>query len=372
MGFDLIPAVDAAGLPAPAWLFHFFLVFTFFLHLLFMNLTLGGTLLAAVAHSLNRGRGDGRLGVMASRLVAMNSYGISLTITTGVAPLLFIQTLYQQYFYSGTILIGSMWFALVIFLIVGYYAAYLYKFKGAPTTGRGGGVWIWSAALLFLLIASIHVAVHLIHVQPQGWIGYAANGWSVISDPTFFPRLLHFVLAGVGYSALVVAWWAVRQANRGEATELNTAIAETSWRWALWTTALVVVDGVVLLLLLPRPVLSGFMQGGAAVHLPFTVGLLGAIGLVFMLARARDPVASTSTVTGTLAATVFVVLVMTVTRHQIRLLYLEPTAQLQTFTVAAQWFNFVLFVVLLVASLATVAYMVHRVLTSPAQGEDAA
>ncbi len=44
---DLVPAVDAAGLPGPVWLFQALLVFTFFLHLLFMNLTLGGTLLAA-------------------------------------------------------------------------------------------------------------------------------------------------------------------------------------------------------------------------------------------------------------------------------------------------------------------------------------
>jgi hypothetical protein len=40
--------------------------------------------------------------------------------------------------------------------------------------------------------------------------------------------------------------------------------------------------------------------------------------------------------------------------------------------VAAQWFNFTLWVVLLVAGLATVGYMVRRVLSSPATGADAA
>ena len=38
MQADLVPAVDPAGLPGPPWLFHVLLVFTFFLHMLFMNL----------------------------------------------------------------------------------------------------------------------------------------------------------------------------------------------------------------------------------------------------------------------------------------------------------------------------------------------
>ena len=38
---NLIPAVEATAIPGPLWLFHTLLVFTFFLHALFMNLTLG-------------------------------------------------------------------------------------------------------------------------------------------------------------------------------------------------------------------------------------------------------------------------------------------------------------------------------------------
>jgi hypothetical protein len=42
------------------------------------------------------------------------------------------------------------------------------------------------------------------------------------------------------------------------------------------------------------------------------------------------------------------------------------------FTVVPQWGNFTLFALLLVAGLATVAYMVRRVLASPASGTEAA
>jgi hypothetical protein len=53
-------------------------------------------------------------------------------------------------------------------------------------------------------------------------------------------------------------------------------------------------------------------------------------------------------------------------------LYLEPATRLHDFAIVSQWGNFVLWVVLLVIGLATVAYMVTRVLSSPATGADAA
>lgn len=370
---NLIPALDAAGLPGPPWLFHVLLVFTFFLHLLFMNLTLGGTLLAAIAHLASGGRQDDPRGRAAARLTAMNGYGISLTITTGVAPLLFIQLLYQQFFYAGTILIGGAWFALLILLTLGYYAAYLYKFKGAPAIGRGGTAWIVTAAVLFLMVGAVQVAVHLVHTQPQLWANFATSPWSVLADPTFVPRLLHYLLAGLGFSGGVLAWWAVRQANRGVETELNRHIAHYGWRWLLWTTVLQAVDGFLLLFLLPEGVLGSFMRGGAATVVPLTLSIVGALGLLMMVSRVHHPAASPGLVQGTVLALTVVIAVMTITRHQVRALYLEPTTSLQpAAAVVPQWLNFGLFVVLLLASLGTVAYMVRRVLTSPASGAEAA
>jgi len=77
-------------------------------------------------------------------------------------------------------------------------------------------------------------------------------------------------------------------------------------------------------------------------------------------------------VTGTLAAMTLTVAVMSITRHQVRALYLAPSTSGTDFLVVPQWGNFVVFVLLLVAGLATVAYMIRRVLTSPASGTDAA
>jgi len=364
MNVDLVPALDAAGLPGPPWLFHFLLVFTFFLHLIFMNLTLGGTLMAFVANLKGGGRENDANTVFARRLMGVNTYAISLAITTGVAPLLFVQVLYQQYFYAGTILLGWIWFAMLVFLMIGYYAAYLHK------KFRGG--WLGLSAVMFFAIAMVHVAVHLVHVQPAKWQAFDGSAVSVLGDPTYWPRLLHFVLAAVTFAALVAAWWAVRRARAGADVELNTAIAASAWRWALWATVLQIVDGFLLVIVLPKPVLLGVMRGGLATLGPLTLGILLGIGLLVMLARTSSPVEQPGLVSGTLATLLLTVAIMSVTRHQVRVLYLDDFTSQFSATIAPQWGNFVLFAVLLVAGLATVFWMIRRVLTSPAEGEDAA
>jgi hypothetical protein len=280
--------------------------------------------------------------------------------------------IYQPFFYSATILLAPVWLAMLLLLTVGYYAAYLYKFRGVPATGRGGGVWLTVSAVMFLVIAMIHVAVHLVHAQPEMWGALADGAWCVLADPTYWPRLLHFVLAGIGFSALVTAWWAVRRVREGVDVPTNTEIAAWAWRWALWSTVLQVVDGFILLMVLPQPVLRGVMTGGLATLGPLTIGILVGIGLLMMLSRASNPIANPGLVTGTLAAMTLAIAVMSVTRHQVRALYLAPSTATTEFLVVPQWGNFVVFVLLLAAGLAAVAYMVRRVLTSPASGADAA
>jgi hypothetical protein len=372
MATELVPAMDVFPIPGPVWLFHGLLVFTFILHLLFVNLTLGGTMMAAIAHLSSGGRpGDYRT-VLASRLMKINTFGISLTITTAIAPLLFVQVLYQQYFYTATILISWLWLFLLVFLMIGYYATYVYKFRGVSALGSGGAGWLLVAALLFLIVAMVHVAVNLVHSQPEGWSALAANPWMVLADPAYFPRLLHFVFASLGFSGLVVAWWATRQARHGQEREINESIAAYGWKWALWSTLLIVIDGFLLLVVLPRDVLSGLMKGGAITLVPLTVSIVLGLGLLVMLARNQRPAEKPGLVAGTLAAMTLTVVIMTITRHQVRALYLEDFTSQFALISAPQWGNFLLFAVLLLAGLGTVAYMVRLVMANRTRGREAA
>jgi hypothetical protein len=357
MSPDLIPALDPEPLPGPVWLFHFLLVLTFYLHLLFLSTALGGSLLAAVARLL-AGAADDHRRLLAGRLTAINTFAISLTITTGVAPLLFVQVLYQQYFYSATILIGGAWLSLVVLLIVGYYAVYLYKLRG------GTSLWLVVAAVMFLLIAAIQVTVNLTHAQPGRWAEIADHPWSALADATYGPRLLVFVLAGLVLSALLNAWWASRRGAAGDQVEVNQSLAAFAWSWALWPAVVLVGAGVVHWLLLPQEVRKGLLQGGAATLVPLVAALVLLVVLLAILVRGRSAPAMPGPATAALATMLALFAALAIVRHQVRALYLEPARSQLELVAAPQWGTFWLFAVLLVLGLALVAYMVRRVLGS--------
>lgn len=360
MNLELIPQPDPTPLPGPAWLFHLLLVVTFVFHLIFMNVALGGSLLAAVAHLTRRGS-DGVRDEFARRLTRANTYAISLAITTGVAPLLFVQVLFQQYFYPATILIARGWLSLVLLLLVGYYATYLYKYRGLPARGEGGGVFAVVAAASFLGIAMLQVTVNLVHSQPDEWARIADRPWSVVTSPVFVVRVLHFVLAAVAFTALLAAWWAARAAERGEAPPLNAAIARYGMRWALWSTAAQVADGFLLLVLLPPGTLTRLMRSGAAAMVPLAASVMLAFGTIAMLARVTEPVGQRGLLGGALGAMTLTVAVMAVTRHQVRLAYLQPATSRFTLAEAPQWGNFFLFAVLLAGGLGLLGWMLRAV-----------
>jgi len=375
MSPDLIPALDPTPVPGPTWLFQGLLVLTFFLHALFLGVALGGSVLAAVAQVRSRGRAGDPRTVLVGRIVAMNAYGISFAITTGVAPLLFVQVLYPQSFYTATLLVPWVWLGMLGLLAVGYYALYLYKLRGAPrleTRGAAGGTaWLVLSAILFLAIAAVHVAVQLVHAQPGLWPRVFQAPWSALAAPVFVARLAHFLLGAISLAAAVIAWWAVRRAHRGGNPEIESPIARYAWRWLVAATTLQLVGGMLLVLLLPGPVLGGLMGGGGA-SVGLGLGMALALALLLLLVTVRDPVEQPRRANAVLVLLAVTVAAMSVLRHQVRDLYLAPFADRFVTPTAPQWGNLALFALCLVLALATVAWMVRRVAVDRATGDEAA
>lgn len=373
---DLMPALDPTPLPGPPWLFQVLLLVTFYLHALFLSVALGGAVLAAAAQVGSRGRAGDPRTVLAGRIAAMNGYGISFAISTGIAPLLFVQVLYPQSFYTATLLVAWAWLGMLALLALGYYAFYVYKLRALPGLeargATGGAAWLVTSAVLFLAIACVHVAVNLIHSQPDLWARLSASPWAVVTDPTYGARVTHFVLGAVALAGVVVAWWAVRQARRGRDVDTNASIARYAWRWLVAVTALQLVDGLLLVVLLPGRVLEGLVRGGAASLGSLALGLALGVGLLVLLVAVRDPVARPRSATGVLTLIASTTAVMTLMRHQVRDLYLAPVASRLPAEVEPQWGNFALFVVCLVLALATVAWMVRRVVADRTSGAAAA
>lgn len=368
---DLFQAID--GMPASDqhWLFPVLLVLTFFLHTLFMNLTLGGTLLAAIAQLLSDGRPGDYRGHFARRLMAINTYGIGMTIATGIAPLMFVRALYSESFADGSLLIAWAWIFMLVLLVIGYYAAYLFKVQSSSAGGEGGTGWLLVAALMFLFIAMVHVAIHLSHSQPTTWQSFMENPWVILKNPLYLPRLAHFVLAAVAFSGLVAAWWATREIRVRRSVKLNRSIARFAWRSALWATLVLIVDGFILMGLLPRSVIAGLVRGGAVTQLPLTGAILLGLGLLVILARDPDPTERGGLVTAATLGSLVTIAVMSITRQQVRELQLQPLLSRSEIGSTLQSGGLLLFGLLLLAALATVSFTLHQALSHRTRGPGA-
>jgi hypothetical protein len=362
MAGNPIPALDPAPLPGPPWLFHALWLLTFFIHLVFMNAVLGGSILAAAVGSRDYGREARTL------LVETNSWAISLAVTFGIAPLLFLQVIFGRFFYTATILVAWWWLGMLVLLTIGYYLNYVAKFR--LRNGRPVTLVLWIEAACFIVIAAVQVAVNLLHLQPGRWKDALRSSLAAFADPAFPPRFLHFVLAAVSMTAALVAWIGIRRAAKGVDATLCRGMARFGVAVTLYATVAQIVVGFWLVLSLPGDVLGAFMRGGAATMVPLTIGILAALGLVLVLARIRDPLEQPNLVRRSAELIVGAMVVMVVTRHQIRGLYLAPARASESVTVAPQWDAFALFLAVFVLCVGLTVWALARALRDrPSEGE---
>lgn len=349
MNLPLLPAPDPAVLPAPAWLFHGLLLLTFYVHVLFMNVTLGASLIGAV-HTLRGAGKDGRAARVRAALSRILPASVSFTITTGVAPLLFVQVLYGRLFYPATILIGWAWLAIPGLLILGYAAVYVLKLGRAP---RPRLPWAGVAAGCFLAVALIHVTANVLQLTPARWAGVATGATSALAEATLLPRLLHFLLGALTVGGLALAVVA-------RDTEDDHWLGRLGARWALVATALQMAGGFWFLFSLPTEILRALLAGRA----PATPLLAVAMGLGFLtlilLTRLERPAQQAALLNGTAACLVLTILTMVMLRDAVRDLYLAPVLSGQPDPVRTQLDLVLLFVVVLLAGLGTLVWIGRR------------
>lgn len=350
-----IPAPDPIPLPAPvAWL-KFLLIFTFILHILAMNLALGGGAIAAVTHWRARTGGRLRHLRLAREISLRLPAAMALTITLGVAPLLFAQVLYGQFFYTSSILLGWVWLGLLGLLLLGYYGYYWYAFRFEQLGPAAAWVITASVALLSLIPVIFTHNVTLM-LQPERWQALYTSGthWNW-ADPAVVPRFLHFLVASVAVAGLGVFLHGL--ATRKRDADYAGWVMRSGATWFVAATLVQYGVGIWFLTRLPTHIMMLFLGASGAATLTFLAALLlslVAIILVVLACFARTPALPALAGVGSLAGTVCLMAVM---RDIVRDAYLAPYFRPDELAVAPQWGVVAFFLLLLVAGLGVIAYM---------------
>ncbi|MGV1101076.1 hypothetical protein ACUUL3_16900 [Thiovibrio sp. JS02] len=339
----LIPSPDA--IPVPWGYFEFLLILTFFAHILFMNVMLGASFIALVREIRTPASAPPPCQDLANKL----THTIAFAVNFGVAPLLFLQVLYGHFIYTSSILMGAYWLSVIGLLILAYYSAYLYKMRHDLPAGARKRTLALSLFLL-LIIAFLFVNNITLMQTPQAWTAYFSRPDGTLlnlADPTLVSRFLHFIVASVAAGGLFTAILAFFQKKNDDPTAGKRL--STGMKWFTYATMVEAGTGIPFLFSMPREVHHLFVGGAVLPTFLFVAAMIGTFFCLYYGAREKLWPA-TAAMAGT-------VLLMILVRDLARQAYLAPYFHPADLAVKPQWSPFLLFLVILAAGLATVAYM---------------
>ena len=248
------------ALPAPFWLLQTLLIVSFILHLLFVNLVIGGTLLTAISQWI--GRKDRGFQVLAHRLAETITVNKSLAVVLGVGPLLTISVLYTNHFYAANALTGMAWLTVIPLVTIGFLLTYAHKYWWEAMAHHQilHQCLIWIATLIFLTIPLIFLANVNLMLFPEQW-DKVHTFLDAILLPNVLPRWLHVIAASLAVTGLYVVWL-TRRPEWQEIPELAThQVRKLGYSLTFGVTGAQFILGQLVLFTLPTAGLSGPMIG---------------------------------------------------------------------------------------------------------------
>ena len=352
---------DPLGVPFYPMVFQGLSILTFALHIFFVNLVLGGALIAAWGYFSS----DQRWQKLSRMLAKMTTINISIAIVLGVAPLLFVQVIYDPFWYTSNLL--SAWWTMLFLaaLITGALAMYVFYLKRKTGKQRAGVFGLLAVACILFAALIIHV-LSMQALHPEQWLGWYVSGlkmntagWGLNSLQ--ISRLLHFLvpaLLNTGIFLMLYAWYFkpredLDQAYLAWAAKLGLSLA----RYAVIATALI---GIWWLIGLPAE--FHFMTEHSLI-----AGYVLAILLIALLFKAQQDPSGYAPSAAVLS--LVTLLVMSVSREALRLSYLKPFGySIYDYPTTVDWGSTSLFLATFVLGIAVVAYLL-RIAFKAGRGE---
>ena len=247
------------------------IVLLFLLHIFFVNLMVGGSLLTTILEIV--GLRIPRFDTLARAIADTVTVNKSLAVVLGIGPLLMINLLYTSQFYAANALTGHAWALLIPLITAAFLLTYLHKYTwerwAGPKklrhvlTGAAG-------ALLFLGIPLIFLTNINLMLFPSKW-SEVTGFFSSLRIGNVFPRYFHFLSASLALTGLFLAQWFGRSGFPVATTlpDFNHAqLRRFFYRWTFFVSLAQFAFGPLLLLTLPTEGLTNgvlaLVLGGAA------------------------------------------------------------------------------------------------------------
>ena len=348
-----MPTPDPLGYPVPAILLQILAYFTLSLHFIALNFTLGG--LMYLIWMKVRKSDDGQVFLSASLPL-----GFSYLVTLGIPPLLFVQVMYGQMFYSSSVIIGAFWILVVPLLILAYGMLYLNKMKkeAKPATRL---IILGIALLTMLTVGFIYVNNLTLSMTPDAWMAkYAANpagGQLNHEEPTLFARYALFmsptlVVAG---AALVLAG-VLRSKWRGD--DSGKAIYDLGMKGHLIGRVATAAAAGALISTLPEAHFENLMAGHGKLFL--ILGVVLAVLATALIVVAAKKKAAVFGIIGIVLMVLEAIMFITV-RDFLRQIYVAEHFTFEDVPVFEQWGMVGIFVASMVAGLALLIVLTVKV-----------
>ncbi len=282
------------------------LVLLFLVHIIFVNLMLGGTAFAVVFEII--GRKIPRYDTLARRLADTVTVNKSLAVVLGVGPLLCMNLAYTIHFYSANALTGYAWIQIIPLVITAFLATYVYKYTWGRWSGERKKLHISigvAATFLFLSIPFLFLSNINLMLFPAQW-NQVSGFFSSLRVGNVFPRYFHFVTASLALTGLFASAWLSRKKFPLEEKLpgfTRPEIKRLFYRAAFYFTLAQLVFGPLLLFTLPYNGVTGIL---------FVI-ILSGVGLALIaLLLLRAEILSSDDKIGRLLAPICILLALTV------------------------------------------------------------
>ncbi|MDY6821969.1 MAG: hypothetical protein SVN78_10155 [Deferribacterota bacterium] len=336
---------------APEFIFVSLYIITLLFHIIFVNLTIGCTASILVSKYIYKVYNDNDYNIISNKLANLNTINISLTITTGVAPLLFIQVLYDKLFYTSSILIAYYWLFILIAIIIAYYLFYIYKYKPFYLKYKpfGGTIYIFIAFILFMYVAFILVSNTLISLNPHIWPNLQ-NSINFNIIPTLLPRYLHFILAALAFNGIFICIYA--NYNKTIDNNIREKLYNLGKNMFIYTTITQFIIGPWFLLSHKKEILYNVLTGTGTIYI--AIAILLSIVLIYLLIKKKSIIL--------ISIISFIVLtLMILLRRLIEVEYLKPLLESIIYKTDFQLTAFIMFLVLFLGALIFLIFLLRTI-----------